>query len=231
MATPITSQPKYTDGIAAVSDSLVACINFSPAQNYLYADDAISEAAVHSQHADPAGQALGSITQASGFFSGSVNLQLINVDDPIPRPGYICAFREKYYKVAGSVGAKRTKNKVVTMSVPLEEVINPVLTALLSSAGQVKSASVVGASGTFDAGAVKNTRAGATLAYDLSAWTEEYPLATVPSGLTISDTTGVLTCASVATGTYYLKVTVTDSVTDQPTKVGVGFLILTTTSE
>lgn len=226
MSSPITSNPTFTDGIAAITDSLVTCLNNSV--DYIYSDDGIGEKAMHVAHDNPAGEAIGSHTQATGRYEGPISLQLLNASDALPRPGYVLTFRSGYYIISGDIGPSRKKDDVVRIKPNVVQAINPVITTLLSTDGQMASSSKAGASSTF-ANTVANTRAGGTGTWALVAWTEEYPVAAVPSGLTISSSTGLITLNTVSAGTYYLKITYTEVVTGKPNHVGVGHLILTAT--
>lgn len=226
MATPVTSNPQFQDGVAAITEGIVSCLNNSV--DYLYADDAIGETALHMEHDNPAGEALGSHTQATGRYKGPMSLQLLEADDLLPRPGYVLSFRGKYYVISGDIGPALKRNDVIRIKPPVTQAVNPVINSLLSTDGQVKAASVAGADGTV-ANTVVNTRSGATGAWSLSAWTSEYPSATVPAEITINSSSGLITCASADAGTYYLKATYTETLTDKPTRKGVGFLVLTCT--
>ena len=220
------SLPSYLDGAAAAVTTYVECLNDSTIVA-LYVGDGIGEDAIHNAHAMPSGEAIGSHTQATGFYRGPLNLQLQNPTDNL-RPGYILKKDSSYFKITGNPGNKVEKNKVVMISPPVESVINPILSTLLSTLGQCLATTKAGASSTLDVDVV-NTRAGATGAFALSAWTEEYTDAVVPSGLSINSSSGLLTLSSVAAGTYYLKVTYTETLAGKPTRKGVGFLILTVT--
>jgi hypothetical protein len=220
------TEPTFLDGASSVTTTFVTCLN-DAALTLLYAGDGITEGAVHNAHAMPSGEGLGSHTQATGMYEGPLNLQLQNATDVV-RPGYVLVKGSSYYVVTGPIGEKREKNKVVMIAPPVKSVLNPIISTLLSTLGQVKASTVAGANGTVDCDVV-NTRSGATGAWALSAWTDEYPSATVPAEITINTSTGVITCASAAASTYYLKVTYTETLTGKPTRKGVGFLVLTTT--
>jgi hypothetical protein len=221
------SEPQFLDGASSVSTTYVTCLNDSNLV-LLYAGDGITEGAVHNAHAMPSGEGLGSHTQATGIYEGPLNLQLANPDDVL-RPGYVLAHGSRYYVITGPIGEKREKSKVVMIAPPVRSVLNPIVSSLLSTLGQAKAATVAGADGTV-ANAVVNTRAGATGAWALSAWSDEYTSATVPAEITINASSGLITCASAGAGTYYLKVTYTETLTGKPTRKGVGFLILTCTA-
>lgn len=227
-----TSNPAFVDGIGMVLDSVVSNQNLGV--DYLYSGDALGQEGVHNEVADPAGQMLGSHTQATGRFKGNVDFQLVGASDAVPRPGDIQLFRGGYYKVAGAIGPKRTKNKAVMVSVPLENVLNPLITTCITSNGQIFTDTFAsGGSSYTKTFASANTRTGATKAWSIEAWTDEYPAATVPSGMTINASTGVLTYTTPAAGTYYIKVKLSDTaaagVPTQPVRTGVGFLILVIT--
>ncbi len=220
------STPSFQDGAAAVTSTYVECLNDSNLVA-LYAGDGITEEGIHNAHALPSGEALGSHTQATGFVRGPLNLQLQNPSDEY-RPGYILKLNSLYYEITGAVGDKREKNKVTMISPPVKKVINPIISTLLSTLGQVLESTKAGASSTLDCDVV-NTRAGATGSFALSAWTDEYTTAVVPAGMTMASSTGIITLSTVAAGTYYLKVTYTETLTGKPTRKGVGHIIMTVT--
>lgn len=220
-------EPSFHDGAHAVTHAFVECLNVANLVA-LYVSDGITEGAIHNPHAMPSGEALGSHTQATGFYRGPLSMQLVNKTDEF-RPGYVLKLGSRYFKITGDIGNKSEKGKVVQIAPPVESVVNPIISTLLSSLGQVFESTKVGSSSTLDCDVV-NVRQGATGAWALGAWTDEYPSAVVPSGLSINASTGVLTLSSVSAGTYYLKVTYTETLAGKPTRVGVGFLILTATA-
>lgn len=230
MPPPIINNPAFVDGIAAVLDSIIS--NLNSGVDYLYADDGIGEKGVHERHVDPAGQKLGSRTQATNIFEGATNFQLLTSADAVPRPGHIVTLRGNYSVVAGDVSPKRVKNKAVQVTVPLEQILNPVITTCVTSLGQIFTDTGTSGGGSFTKTFVAaNVRTGATKAWSIEAWTEEYPAAVVPVGMTIASSTGIITYTTPGAGTYYIKVKCLDTpaaaVPVQPNRTGVGFFILT----
>ena len=224
MSSPVVTNAQFQSGVAAITDSIVTCQNNSV--DFLYVGDGIGEQAMHERHTDPAGQRLGSHTQATNIFSGNLDLQKRFSTDADPRPGYILKFRSLYYIIAGAIGLKKAKNKTVTFSVPVEQETNPIITSCLGTTGNGQTLVDTGSASAYTKVLTTVNSAG-TLGYVLSAWTEEYPSAVVPTGLTLGAANGTFAAAAVAAGTYYLKITVTDTVTGKPDVKGVGFLILT----
>jgi hypothetical protein len=222
-------QPEFQDGASGITDAFVTCLNDS-SMRFLYAGDDIGEEGIHVAHARPSGEALGGHTQATGFYRGPMNLQLEKAADALPRPSFILVKNSSYFKISGNLGPKRTKNNVVQFTAPVEGVINPIISTLLSSLGQRKAATFASGGGDYslDCDAV-NVRAGSSLAWAISAWTAEFPTATLPAGCSINAGTGAITFTTPGAGTYYLKVTVTETLTGETTRTGVGFLVLTVT--
>lgn len=231
MPTPVTENPAYVDGSSVITDNVVTCVNTGT--KYLYTGDEIAEDVKHEAADNPAGEGIGGFTQSTGRYKGTLTLQKIKTSDADPRGGFVLLLRGLYYKIVGAIGTSRSKNKVVTLKPAVEQIWGPVLTAFLSADGQVLTATHVAAS-TYTLPAtgdmpVQNTRSGATAAFAIAAWTEEYPDAILDDGITIDTDTGILTATGVAAGTYYLKITVTDTVAGKPDRTGVGFLVLTLT--
>lgn len=224
MSTPVVTNAQFQSGSAAITDSLVTSVNQS--LDFLYIGDSIGEQAVHENHIDPSGQRIGSHTQGTNIFSGNIDLQKRKASDADPRPGYILTFRGIAYIIAGAIGIKKAKNKTVTFSVPVVQETNPIITSCLGTTGNGQTLVDTGSASSYTKVLIASNSAG-TLSWALSAWTEEYPSATVPSGLTLNASTGTFAAVAVAAGTYYLKIVVTDTVSGQTPKTGVGFLILT----
>lgn len=232
MSNPVTTNnPSFDAGTAAVLDSILS--NLNSGVDFLYADDGIGEKGMHERHVDPAGQKLGSRTQATNILEGPVNFQLINADDTLPRPSNVILFRGNYYVISGDIGPKREKNKAIRVSVPLEQILGPVLTTCLAAIGQIL-VETFASGGTYTKTiAVANVRTGATKAWSLEAWTAEYPTATVPAGMTIGASTGIISYVTPVAGTYYIKIKCKDTAAAAqpvlPDRTGVGYLILTIT--
>jgi hypothetical protein len=219
--------PFYQDGQAAVTDLLVTNLNTGAA--YPYVSDDIGEDAAAQLHQDPDGQGVGMRTDTT-FETGSIVFQLDLAADTLPRPGFVLVLRSRHYVITGKVAPSRAKNTVVRVTCPVTRARNPILSGLLSSAGQVKAVAATEAVAitALDMETV-NTRAGSTLAYAVDT-SEGY--VALPSGLTINASTGQITGTPAASsaGTYLVQVVATETLAGRRTARGVGFVQFTITA-
>jgi hypothetical protein len=226
------SEPHFSDGGVAIFDPYLAVLNFSPAKLLDYMSDSIDVEAVEQEFADSDGSPLGSDTRA-GFEKGSISFQynLASQAGVVLKPGFILALDKgqgmKYY-VAGKPGTASTRNQMVKGSVAAKRSYNPILTDLLSSdLGQGKSLTQAAGALSGDRSAARvavNTRSGSTLAYSLAA----IPGGSIPGWLSINASTGALSGTSVA-GTFVVDIVVTETLSGQPDRIGVGRLTLVIT--
>jgi hypothetical protein len=216
--------PAYTDGLQAVSDLAVNCLNTGA--NYICYDGDPSEDAAQKEFSNADMNPLGSWT-ATGFRKGTLNLQYTLASDELPgaanevRPGFIMLFRGRYY-VAGGVKNKIVKNDVIKFSVAVTQVINPIVSGALSVLGQQKAVTANALSNYTLSCAAVNARTGSTVTYAVGT----FPTGAAPGGITINTASGVLT-ANVAAGSYDIMVTVSDVVAGKNTNYGFGRVTLT----
>lgn len=228
------TDPKFTDGRAAILNPLVECLNLpgdgTTYQQYEYLGDSIDRDAVEKEHADADGSPLGSDTR-EGFLKGAINLQLTKVTHSVPRPGHIIHLDvgdgDEYY-IAGKFGRARTRNDIIKGALQVKRAYNPIITTLLSSAfGQRKTMTQAAGALTGERAAaqtVVNTRPSSSLAYTMTG----APGYTAPAWLSCNGTTGALSGNSVA-GAWELYIICTDTLTGEETRAGFGILGLTIT--
>lgn len=228
----------YQDGdIAAAAEALsVYCYNNGQTYSSDSADP--SPTVVRAETTNSNGQVTGS-TNFINQRVGTINLTYDSIGDELDGatkqllPTYIVSFRGRFY-VLGNVSNPITKGEAVTVAAEVAELQNPMIPELLSTLGQQKLWTfAVGALPETFATAAVNTRTGATVAYTLENWDE--PGEAAPSGFTINSSNGDVTAASPATtGTYDLRVVVTDTVTplgeDANSVKGIGRLTVVITA-
>lgn len=191
--------PSYQDGLTALGQLTATCLNTGKV--YICFDAAPSLEAVQKTFSNQAGNPLGSDTQV-GWKKDSLNLQLKLAADPLPLPSYIFLNNGTYY-VAGTVGAKLVSGSEVKFSVAVIAAVNPVITSLLSSAGQFKSVATVHA---VAFAGFTNTAVNYVGAV---AWTA----INLPAGLAIDPGTGAITGTVTTAGTYTATIVATDGTT------------------
>lgn len=212
--------PRYTDGLQAVTDLSVLCYNNSV--TYLCADGDPGEEGVQKLFTDTDEQPLGSDNR-TGFRVGTLNLQYTLAADELQssanqmRPGYVVKFRDRFY-VTGKVSPKVVKNEVIKFSVAVTELQNPFISALVSTLGQQKKANINANLNTTVNCAANVMRSGGTVTYSV----EQFNTAGLAvSGVSINVNTGVLT-VNIAAGTVDLRVLATDTLAGENTQVGFG---------
>jgi len=226
------TDPRFTDGKAAILDPLLECLNLAgdgtTYQRYDYLSDTIDRESVEKEHADGDGNPLGSDTR-EGFEKGAIAYLKVKASYKAPRPGYIIhldiGLGDEYY-VAGKPGQARTRGEQTRGSVAAKRAYNPIVTSLLSEDfGQRKAfTQAAGALSVATAHTVVNTRTGATVTWSLGA----RPGYTVPAWLSVNASTGALSGTAVA-GSWELDLIVTDVLSGQETRVGFGILSLVVT--
>lgn len=236
-----STDPQMTDGLSAILDPLVQCLNLAgdgtTYQRYGYLSDNLDTDANEKDHSNADGAPLGG-QSGEGHEKGSISVQKDQASYKWPRPGHVLQFdcgepagiyasTSRYYRT-GKAGNARTRNEVSKASLSCSRIYNPIITNLLTEEfGQKKV--VTQAAGAWSAltGAmnVVNTRTGGTLAFALQA----APGNTVPAWLSCSATTGALTGTAVATAATEVYIVVTETVTGQETRKGFGILNFTVT--
>lgn len=224
------TNPTYTDGRSGIQNPILECLNYpgdgTTYQRYQYLGDSIDREAIEKEHMGPDGDPLGSDTR-EGFEKGAINLQLDSTLHSVARPGHIIHLdigEGAEYFIAAKFGRARTRNDIVKGSLQVKKAINPVVTSLLTAAyGQGKRhTQAAGAlAGAVLTTTVVNTRAGATLGYELKA----APGSAVPGWLSINAATGVIAGLAVV-GSWEVDVVVTDTLAGFATRVGFGRLAL-----
>ncbi|MFA5262356.1 MAG: Ig domain-containing protein [Opitutaceae bacterium] len=219
----IPTTPSYVDNQSLCPSFDISCLNLKVAsvpRAYTYVDDDLGFGAVHSESSTPDGEHSGSSTHVAAN-EGNLTIQLDAYNDPIPLPTYIMTIRNLYYVISGKVGNKREKAKVVRVTLPLKKCVAPVLANLLSEKGQyIEVSTVANAAMTAINAAAVNTRAGATVVYSAES---------LPTGVTISSSTGSITGTPTAAGVSNIKVTCTDTLDGKSFK-GIAWIKLTVTA-
>ncbi len=206
--------PSYQDGLTQVVALSVYCYN-NGATNITYSGDP-SEGAQQFESRNSNNQLVGGVTYVDAR-TGTLNCQYSLTADEVPgatnmlRPGYIVAFRQRFYRV-GPMKTPIVKNEIIKFSAEITELQNPFIANLLTLLGQQKS--VVQSAGGLpitQSCAASGTRTTATVVYTIETFATEGSAA--PSGITISSSTGLLTLANTLTAAVYdVRVIVTDTV-------------------
>jgi hypothetical protein len=229
------TDPHYTDGLSAVLDPLVECLNLTgdgtTYQRYEYLSDTIDREAIEKEHADADGSPLGSDTR-EGFEKGAINLCLTKASHTVPRPAHIIHLSigngSEYY-IAGKFGRARTRNDVTKGALAVKRSYNPIIVNLLTSAfGQRKALTQAAGALAGELAAaptVVNTRTGATLSYTMAAAAGS---AALPGWLSINASTGALSGTAVA-GTWTIDIICTDTLATEETRSGFGRMVMTIT--
>jgi hypothetical protein len=179
------------------------------------------------------GEPLGGFSGAS-VRSGTVSIQVDDASAPIPLPGHVVSIIKgsvTNWYVVEEVSDPFKGKEAVRLTLTLRRIINPFFTQLLSP-DEGDTFRITFSKGGGDktyAGLPVNTRTGATIACALA------PLGTtgsVPAGVTIGATTGIIavTAATVAIGVYQLDVTCADTLLNKRTNTGGNQLWLTVTA-
>lgn len=202
----------YDDGLQAVVALSVYCYNNGKTYMTYTGNPAVGAAQTELRNSD--NQLIGSVTYIDGR-KGSLSLQYALASDETSatvelKPSYIVSFRGRFY-VCGAVTPTIAKNNVVKFSVAVVELQSPFIPILLTTATGQQLATTHAASSSYTvACAATGTRTGAVLTYSGELFST--PGSALPSGITISSTTGVLTVNAIA-GTYDLRIIVQDVVT------------------
>lgn len=216
--------PYYDDGQAAALESLVTDVNTSTDYQFVSFDPAQSSEL--KLQTDPNGEGIGS-TRRTAFTGGQMVVQLDQAGDTPPQIGHIIKHLGTYYAV-DTMSQPRTKGEVVRVTMALTIVRNPILTGLLSAAGQrvAKTGAESMAITTIAMTTVSN-RTGGTMAYSID--TSDDSFAALPSGLSLNASTGDITGTPDAStaGSYIIKVKVAETLSGYRTAVGFGIINLT----
>jgi hypothetical protein len=210
--------PRYADGLQAVTDLVAYCYN--NAVTYMCYDGDPSEDGVQKLWTDSNEEPLGSDNR-TGFRVGTLNLQYTLAADELQssatqmRPAYVILFRNRFY-VTGKVTNKVVKNDVIKFSVAVTELQNPFISALVSTLGQLKRANINANIAATLSCAANVMRSGGSVTYAVT----QYNTGDAISGVSIASN-GLLTI-NVAAGALDLRVTATDTLSGEPTMVGFG---------
>ncbi len=235
--------PSLTDGRRAIKDPIVENLNVlvssAPVRYHFISHSLKIAGRLTPFELEGEGTILGFDVRSAGPKTGGIRLQLNKPTDAIPQAAHILRLtvgtRIEYYGVTEADDPEE-RNAPVRIAPTLHQMVNPVFKGLLSEGlGDTKQTTFSKLAGdtTIDPEPV-NTRSAGTKAY--SATQEDG--SAIPAGLAINASTGVLsiTAATIATGTYIIKVVVSDVLatlpTDHPyrTLEGEATLILTVTA-
>lgn len=225
------STPSVSDGLSALINPLVQCLNLAgdgtTYQRYEYLSDSITTEGVDQEHTNGDGNPLGGYT-AVGFEKGSISLKCTKHSYKIPKPGHVleCDFGDgsEFYRVTAQ-GRARNRGNVKTASVAATRLINPFPLECISEAygSRVIKTQAAGAlAGSFTTAlTAKNTRTGGAVTWSIAA----EPGETLPAWLTCNASTGALSGTAVA-GTYNVRIILTETLTNFDTLKGYGVLTL-----
>jgi hypothetical protein len=228
------TDPRFTDGLAAILDPLVQCLNLAgdgtTYQRYTYLNDSITTEGSDEEHADGELHPLGGSSSA-GFEKGGLSIRATKATHKLPKPGHVleCDFGAglEYYRV-NAQGRARANRQMVAGSFNVTRLYNPFPLECLSEAyGQraIKTQAAGALAGSFTSAlTAKNVRTGGTVAWSLVA----KPNYTVPAWLSINSSTGALSGTAVA-GTWELMIVATETLTNEETRAGFGVLSLVIT--
>lgn len=214
--------PGYLDGLQAITALSVYCYN--NLATYMCYDGDPGEEATVKEFMNSDTSPIGSDTR-TGFRKGTLNLQYDLATDEAPlatkemRPGFIVLFRGRYY-VVGAVKPKVVKNDVIKFSVAVLELQNPFLSALLSTRGQQKVATINANVLATIAVTMLNNRVGTGSNVSFNVETYGTPGSAAPTGVTIA-ANGLLSI-NMAAGTADILVKATDTITGEDTHYGWG---------
>jgi hypothetical protein len=234
-----TDFPTFTDGRRSPRQPIVKCWNIledALPKRYHWLKDDIKVSGMALDHViETTGEHVGGFSGASAR-KGTLTLLLDSADDSYPLPGHIVSIQKGavlgWYRV-DDASAPNDGKQQVTVALTVTRIIHPFFSDLLSEdegevSRQTFSIAAISVTTTITPDPV-NHRTGSTKLYEL---TPEGETASLPAGVAIASSTGVitLTAASLVAGTYYLDVTAKDTLAPKRTLKGGNHLVLTITA-
>ena len=211
------------DGRAGISINELIVSNLNNGFEYYSDGNTLTENVISKKVTDPTGRTLGGESYSMGF-TGSLNVAYKKVvhseitDQHCIRPYHFLMYRGNYYYPTGNITGDNKAGEAINAKVEVSQVVNPIITSLLSWEGQfVKATGSAGATIT-KTNTVANVPTGYTVAWSLEG---------APSGMTINSSTGAISYPSAVAGSYTVTVVATASKADEDDLEGVAEYHLT----